>query len=213
MLFQNINDEQITLKFINCYFINNENAKTKSICNNGGAFQYGYSQTLMSTAIVFENGEFRRNRCLYGKGGAISISTNQNLTLNNCIFEDNTDSQGAVIHFLGQAINHYEPDVTIDESQIDCICIKDCQFIRYKDVSAILVEEDIIKVHSICILSCNFTNIGNSSLNLIDASSDIFLLENSNVEYITCKSIQLKVRQKLDLTYTRFNSCAFSDDF
>lgn len=86
------NEQNSSLIFNNCTFIEIENNRNKSPYSNGGSFQSEYSSE-SNFSITFEQCKFIRNKSQFGKGGAISISSFKNITITECIFKDNKSYQ------------------------------------------------------------------------------------------------------------------------
>ena len=130
------------LTFRNCNWIENQASTV------GGAFAYGRSQTIINTAITFDECRFADNTAKNREGGAIWIATSVPFLVQNCIFQRNTAKGDSSI---GGAIT-----VAAKAPQIN---IKNTKFFsnEARDGNAIYVKET---TNDMNITDCEFQNNG-----------------------------------------------------
>ncbi|KAK8897816.1 hypothetical protein M9Y10_000044 [Tritrichomonas musculus] len=212
-------EKLISLTYTDCHFIYNLNDHTESPYSDGGAFQCGYSSTTSRTSLNFNGCEFKGNNCPNGKGGALAISINQKLNISNCIFEGNTATQGGAIYIYGKVIQGTSSS-NVDTSPMDLISISNCQFILNKATSGapgILIEEDNIKIKTLNISLCQFTdNNQDNTQALIKCSCENIIFSDNIVEYSnldsSCAAIDATFNGITTLTQSTFTNCKASKD-
>lgn len=208
------------LIYTDCHFIDNTNSHTESPYNQGGALQYGNTLSISNTCLTFRNCEFIRNKCINGKGGALSISVSQDVSIIDCIFEENVAQEGGAIYIWGKAskVNNDQPEVPTGLS-LDLVSIVNCRFTENKGNkgSCILVEEDNIKIISVNISLCTFTNNGETTNQfLIQCSCVNYYYENneitSNDSAKSCGALSLAFSGSANLIGSTFTNCKTGED-
>lgn len=201
--FQNIDESETVLKYVDCNFNDNINQYTESPYSNGGAIQFGYTTLLSSTELIFSGCRFLRNQCSTGKGGALSLSVHQNVIIDGCLFQDNSAQLCGAIYIWGKT----DSDSGI-QHQIEMISITNCHFIGNigGEVSGILMEEENVKISTLFIFNTKFSRTNSNLQHLIKSHCS-----NIEIQQVTfdesCKSLIFYICGTSHIEGCKFTAC------